>query len=150
MCTDLNNQNITRDNQRELIDVRLGQERSETLGGPNDLRTTKDALWANRCRAADIQFTSGTGVYALYLPDPHALSAIEVDSSGPLNVGMTEDSQDERNHFGHRDSSFSSPRRSLGAILKKDRELTAIPRGSGKSAKDMTCYIASPATANKE
>ena len=107
---------------------------------PHDLRTIKDALRENRCRAADIQPTAGVGVYALYLSDPHALGDIEVNSSGPLYVGMTEDSQEERNHFGHRDSSFSSPRRSLGAILKKERGLTAIPRGSGKSAKDMTCF----------
>jgi len=107
---------------------------------PHDLRTIKDALRENRCHAADIQPTAGVGVYALYLSDPHALGGIEVDSSGPLYVGMTEDSQEERNHFGHRDSSFSSPRRSLGAILKKERGLTAIPRGSGKSATDMTHY----------
>jgi hypothetical protein len=107
---------------------------------PQDLRNIKTALRKNRCRAADIQPTAGVGVYALYLSDPHALGGIDVDPSGLLYVGMTEDSLEARNHFGHKDSSFSSPRRSLGAILKQNLGLPAIPRGSGKSAKDMTCY----------
>jgi hypothetical protein len=105
-----------------------------------DLRTIKDSLRKNRRRAADIRPTSGAGVYALYLSRPHALGGIEADTSGPLYIGMTEDSLEARNHFGHRDSSFSSPRRSLGAILKEELGLNAIPRGSGKSAKDITCY----------
>ena len=104
------------------------------------LRIIKDALRKNRCRAAEIQPTANVGIYALYLSDPSALGNIEVDSSGLLYVGMTEDSQEARNHFGHKESSFSSPRRSLGAILKKELGLTAIPRGSGKSATDMTHY----------
>jgi len=53
---------------------------------------------------------------------------------------MTEDSLEIRNHFAHKNSSFSSPRRSLGAILKKKLALIAIPRGLGKSAKDMVNY----------
>jgi hypothetical protein len=106
----------------------------------DDLRTTKDSLRKNRCSAAGIRPTSGVGVYALYLSQPHVFGGIEVDTSGLLYIGMTEDSLEARNHFGHRDSSFSSPRRSLGAILKGELGLTAIPRGLGKSAKDMTCY----------
>jgi hypothetical protein len=106
---------------------------------PNNLHDVKEAL-KKRYRAADIPATSDIGVYALYLSDPLALGTIEVDPSGLLYIGMTEDSLEVRDHFGHKDSAFSSPRRSLGAILKKELELTAIPRGLGRSAKDMTCY----------
>ena len=105
---------------------------------PYDLRTIKDALLERHDIAADIP--DSPGVYALYLTDPLALDGIQVDPTGLLYIGMTEDSLDVRNHFGHKDSSFSSPRRSLGAILKKELGLKAIPRGSGKSPKDMTCY----------
>jgi hypothetical protein len=107
---------------------------------PHDLRTIKKALLKKRDPAADNPATSGTGVYALYLSDPHALDGIEVDPSGLLYIGMTEDSLEVRNHFVHKDSSFSSPRRSLGAVLKQKLALIAIPRGSGKSPKDMVNY----------
>jgi hypothetical protein len=106
----------------------------------DDLGTIKNSLRKNRCSAAGIRPTSGVGVYALYLSHPHALGGIEVETSEPIYIGMTEDSLEARNHFGHRDSSFSSPRRSLGAILKGELGLTAVPRGSGKSAKDMTSF----------
>jgi len=108
-------------------------------GTPHHLRAVKEAL-TKRCHAADIPATSGTDVYALHLSNPQAFPQIEVDSSGLLYVGMTEDSLEARNHFGHKDSSFSSPRRSLGAILKQELGLKAIPRGSGKSLKDMTHF----------
>jgi hypothetical protein len=37
-----------------------------------------------RYRPADIPATSGAGVYALYISDPHALQGIQVDPSGVL------------------------------------------------------------------
>ena len=81
---------------------------------PHDLRTIKKALGVKHYRAPDIPTTSGAGVYALYLLGSHALQGIEVDPSGLLYIGVTEHSLDIRNHFVHKDSSFSSPRRSLG------------------------------------
>lgn len=106
---------------------------------PSKLDAIKEALRKRR-RAADIPATSDLGVYALYLSDPLALDTIEVDTSGLLYIGMTEDSLEVRNHFGHKDSAFSSPRRSLGAILKKELKLIAVPRGLGRSEKDMTHF----------
>jgi hypothetical protein len=53
---------------------------------------------------------------------------------------MTEDGLDVRGHFGHRDSSYSSLRRSLGAILKQELGLSAAPRGLGKTRTDMINY----------
>jgi hypothetical protein len=93
----------------------------------------------HRCRSA--LWPIFTPALILYLPVPHALPGIDVDDPpAPLYVGMTEDSLKARNHFGHKDSSFSSPRRSLGAILKQKLGLKAVPRGSGKSKTDMTNY----------
>jgi hypothetical protein len=108
-------------------------------GVPHDLAAIKDAL-RKRYQAAEIPRTSGTGVYAVYLSNPLALAKIRMDSSGLLYIGMTEDNLETRNHFGLKDSSFSSPRRSLGAILKRELGLKAIPRGTGKSTKDMTHF----------
>jgi hypothetical protein len=44
---------------------------------------------------------------------------------------MTADAAGNRNHFELHDSGWSSPRRSLGALLKDELELTAIPRSDG-------------------
>lgn len=84
-----------------------------------DLSTIKTQLLGRLYRADDIPATPDTGVYALYLSDLHALEGIEVDPFGLLYVGMTEDSLEIRNHFAHKNSSFSSPRRSLGAIVDR-------------------------------
>ena len=98
------------------------------------------ALQQPRYRASEIPATSSTGLYALYLIHPEALTGVKVDPLDPLYLGMTESSLEVRNHFQHVDSSFSSPRRSLGAILREKLELRAIPRGTGKTPKDMTNY----------
>jgi len=42
-----------------------------------------------------------------------------------------------RNHFAHRDSGFSTLRRSLGALIKEELRLQAIPRGPWRSRNDL-------------
>jgi hypothetical protein len=117
-----------------------GTDLSSSACSFDDMQTVKNTL-QKRCRVADIPTMSDPGIYALYLIDPHALGGgIEINSSGLIYVGMTESSLELRNHFGHKDSSFSSPRRTLGAILKRELGLNAIPRGRGHSAKDFTNY----------
>jgi hypothetical protein len=93
-----------------------------------------------RLRYSEIQPIPGAGVYAFSIDDPTALPPLYVGPTGLLYVGMTESSLEIRNHFFHKDSSFSSFRRSLGALLKQDLKLQAIRRGWGKSPKDMTHY----------
>jgi hypothetical protein len=83
---------------------------------------------------------AGVGIYVLYLNQATSLPGIQVAPGGTLYVGMTEDDIGARYHFGHKDSSFSSPRRSLGAILKNDLGLRAIPRSLNRSRKDMLNY----------
>jgi hypothetical protein len=69
------------------------------------------------------------GVYALFLNDPRAFSTLGVDKNGLLYIGMTADNTGARDHFdpptGH--SGFSSPRRSIGALLKHELQLRACP-----------------------
>jgi hypothetical protein len=118
-----------------------GTDMSNSICSLDDLQAVKNALQEKRFCVADIPITSDPGIYALYLTDPHALGDdVEINSSGLIYVGMTKSSLELRNHFGHKDSSFSSPRRTLGAILKSELGLTAIPRGYGRSAKDFTNY----------
>src|SRR5271157_4746566 len=81
------------------------------------------------------------GVYALFLKSPSALPGIEVSSAdSPLYIGMTRSSLNLRDHFGHQHSGFSTLRRSLGAILKQQLKLRAIPRAKGSSRSNVTNY----------
>jgi hypothetical protein len=106
----------------------------------NGLERTLETLKSHRRKPVQELEVSGCGIYALYLADGASLPGIETKPGGALYVGMTEDGSDTRNHFGHKDSSFSSPRRSLGAILKQEYGLSTVPRGAGKTRKDMINY----------
>jgi hypothetical protein len=95
---------------------------------------------AKRFRYPIFRLLKLPGVYAFSIVDPTALACIEIGPSGLLYVGMTESSLEVRNHFGHKDSSFSSLRRTLGAILKQPLDLHAKVRGNGLSNQDKRCY----------
>jgi len=53
---------------------------------------------------------------------------------------MTDSSLEVRNNFGHAHSGFSTPRRSLGALLKEPLRLQAIPRAPGPSPSNTRNY----------
>ncbi len=73
------------------------------------------------------------GIYAIFAKSRDCLPGISTPETGVIYVGMTEDSLDTRNHFLAKSSGFHSPRRSLGAILKEELGLRAIPRSAGPS-----------------
>jgi hypothetical protein len=90
------------------------------------LSTIKDRLSGIRYRANAI--AGGAGVYACFLAAPGALAGLSVEPSGLIYLGRTSNLE-VRNNFAHRDSGFSTLRRSLGALLKEELRLQAIPRG---------------------
>jgi hypothetical protein len=53
---------------------------------------------------------------------------------------MTESSLEVRNHFHHSHSGFSSPRRSVGALLREQWKLQALPRSPGPSPTNVRNY----------
>ena len=70
-----------------------------------------------------------TGVYAVYLNDGANLPELDIPPDGLLYVGMTKKGFAARDHFYPQNgSSGSTLRRSLGALLKDDLNLTALPR----------------------
>lgn len=93
-----------------------------------------------RLRYSQIPSIPDAGVYAFSIDDPIALPSICIGPTGLLYLGMTESSLEVRNHFFHKNSSFSSLRRSLGALLRKELKLQAVRRGSGRSSKDISHY----------
>lgn len=99
-----------------------------------------EGFLARRCAPSDLEPLKGVGVYAYCLRMADALPSIVTDRSGILYVGMTEDGLDVRNHVNHVHSGFSTFRRSLGAILKEELKLGALPRSSGSSKSNVRCY----------
>ena len=88
-------------------------------------------LTTKQYRHNKIPIVERPGVYAYHLIPPARLKQIEVEHSRPLYIGRTANLA-ERNHFEHKTSGFSTLRRSLGALLKDELKLQAIPRDSGK------------------
>ena len=83
--------------------------------------------------------SKASGIYA-FIDHPNELRAVSVPPSGVLYTGMTESSLDARSHFEHAHSGFSTFRRSLGAILKEQLRLRALPRAPGPSHANVVNY----------
>lgn len=82
------------------------------------------------------------GVYALFALTPK-IDACQIYSSGETIYIGKSDNLAKRplcDHFISGRTGQSSPRRSLGAILKEELILEAIPRNEGKSEQDFRCY----------
>ena len=83
---------------------------------------------------------SEPGIYAILLASADALPSVAAGRCGLLYVGMTDATLEARSHFEHKHSGFSTFRRSLGALLKDDLNLRAIPRGPGSSDTNFRNY----------
>lgn len=84
--------------------------------------------------------TGQAGIYAYFIEHPDELRPISVPANGLLYIGMTDSGLDARCHFEHKNSGFSTFRRSLGAILKKKLQLRALPRSPGASRSNVLNY----------
>jgi hypothetical protein len=96
--------------------------------------------FAERYRWDEAPVATGPGVYALFAVDPDALLPVTTGRENIVYLGMTEDGLEARDHFAYAHSGKSSPRRSLGAILKVRLGLMAIPRAPGKSINNVVNY----------
>jgi hypothetical protein len=108
-----------------------------------DFEVVRAKILSERYRAKDLPRADGPGVYALFLAKGSRSIGI-TGHSDVLYVGMTESSLDVRNHFTCSHSGFSSPRRSLGAVLKEDLRLRCIPRAPGTSKTNITNFRFQP------
>ncbi len=96
-------------------------------------------LQAGRDSVANIPDRAEPGIYAIFAKDRDCLPSILISQSELVYIGQSSDLE-QRNHFKAKHSGFHSPRRSLGAILKDQLRLNAIPRGTGKSKTNYRCY----------
>lgn len=95
----------------------------------SDLLRIKNQLLNTRHSADDVIPDGGAGVYAFFLANSTVLTGMRIEPRGLIYVGAADSIQDVRDQFAHTDSGFSTLRRSLGALLKEQLRLHAIPRG---------------------
>lgn len=83
-----------------------------------------------------------SGVYAWFLDDPSALPTLPNQGADPIYVGISDDLQrrGDEDHFRPGGSGFSTLRRSLGALLREQLGLSALPRSPGPSEQNVRCY----------
>ena len=82
-----------------------------------------------------------TGFYAVYLKDGMGLPPVTTHADGLLYIGMTKKGFAARDHFYPQNGSSSSTfRRSLGAILKDELGLKALPRSQSPRWQSYYCY----------
>ena len=86
----------------------------------------------NRSGPDDLPYCPEPGVYAIFAAQSECLPLIVLPPSALVYIGRS-DNLAKRSHFSKAHSGFSSPRRSLGALLKSALRLKAKPRSPGRS-----------------
>ncbi|MCL6477509.1 MAG: hypothetical protein K6T65_03760 [Peptococcaceae bacterium] len=83
-----------------------------------------------------------SGVYAIFLKEGARLHLENLPSSGLIYVGTSSNlsSREYDTHFASGKTGFSTLRRSIGALLKRDLKLKAVPRGTGNSLNNFRNY----------
>jgi hypothetical protein len=105
-----------------------------------------EALDKSRTRASRLKPPSEAGIYAVYLRSGVTLGSLPAGREGLIYLGSSSDlrQRDLETHFGDKGSSLSTLRRSLGAILRDDLNLSAIPCTPGPSYTKLTSYKFDP------
>ena len=97
-----------------------------------------------RSRAAieKLVVPAASGVYAIYLRAHGLLSPFEVGEGGLIYIGCSTNLSDREfeQHFSSDKTGFSTLRRSIGALLKRQLALRAIPRAPGISETNVRNY----------
>lgn len=104
-----------------------------------DTSTIFRILLDNRFCPAEIPKPMDAGIYAIFAGSPRCLPGVVLSQDRLLYIGQS-GSLERRNHFKMESSGFSSPRRSLGALLKSELQLTAEPRSAGRSPSNYRNY----------
>ena len=105
-----------------------------------DIERIAEHLSAARQPAGSALPPASPGVYAIFAAPGVTLPLASMRPEQPLYVGMTESSLEIREHFRRKSSGFSTIRRSLGALLRGELGLSAIPRAPGPSKTNATNF----------
>lgn len=101
----------------------------------------------NTCNSFDSLTPPPTqGVYAVFIDDVAILNPRFITKNSIIYLGKSSNlaARDLDHHFGTEYTGFSTLRRSLGALLKNQLNLTAYPRSSGSSPTNVRNYRFQP------
>jgi hypothetical protein len=96
-----------------------------------------EQLQSSRVQPADARPPDSSGVYAIYLRSGCRIPGMPTDVRGAIYAGSAANLRGRilGTHFVEDRSGSSTLRRSLGALLKEDLDLTALPRNAAESNK---------------
>jgi len=85
---------------------------------------------------------SQPGIYIFHLNGDASVGSFQLNRDRALYVGSSSNLAEREfdNHFNSEQTGFSTLRRSLGAILRIQLDLTVLPRGSGSSESNFRNY----------
>lgn len=112
---------------------------AEIIRDFRDLHIVTKELGSAPQSVSDAELPSKPAVYCLFVKDNDCLPDLRIRTCDFLYVGKSEDLV-SRGHFRSGQTSRSTLRRTLGALLKQDLNLQAYSRGRGLNDKDHTNY----------
>jgi hypothetical protein len=100
------------------------------------------ALLQTRSAISELSAPSESGAYAIYLRTKGLLEPFKEVGRGLIYIGLSTNLADREfeQHFSSANTGRSTLRRSLGAILKRQLALVAIPRAPGPSESNVRNY----------
>jgi hypothetical protein len=115
--------------------------RNDSLTRAQEKAALQD-LSRTRCAIGKLPAPPKSGVYAIYLTRKALLAPFAEGEDGLIYIGLSSNLADREfeHHFSSENTGFSTLRRSLGAILKKQLDLRAIPRAPGPSETNVRNY----------
>lgn len=96
----------------------------------------------SRSKPNNLNVKGSPGLYAIFLNDQRKLDPEAEEKEIVLYVGSSSDlkAREFESHFTSENTGFSTLRRSIGAILKDELNLSAYPRSSGSSESNIRNY----------
>lgn len=110
---------------------------------PDEIEVLANELERLSTTSLNVASPAKSGVYAYFLSgERKSLGDFSAGRRGLIYVGTSSNLsiREVDMHFNSANTGFSTLRRSLGAILRGELGLTAIPRGPGKSESNVTHY----------
>ena len=91
-----------------------------------------------------------SGIYAIYLKEGSSLEGINIEHDKPIYIGSTSNLAERalEHHLNSDSTGFSTVRRTIGAMMKSEFQLRAIPRRSGPANSNFVNYKFFPAGEN--
>lgn len=96
-----------------------------------------DALLKCRQSIENVAPSNEIGIYAIFTKSRDCLPGVSIPENDIIYIGMTKKSLSSRDPFIGNNSGSHSLRRSLGAILKTELNLRAVPRSAGPSPRNV-------------